>query len=56
MHEFSFDQYHAKSGQIYKLFNAEDNKSSIDYRVRDIIVERFPEVENACPRMPGDVR
>ncbi len=46
--EYSYDRYHANTAQISRLINTEFNSSSIDYRVKDIVADKFPEVENAC--------
>ncbi|MBN2175842.1 MAG: hypothetical protein JW731_17055, partial [Bacteroidales bacterium] len=48
MKEYSHDRYHANADHIYRLYNAADNYSPIDYRVKDIITANYPEVENGC--------
>jgi putative ABC transport system permease protein len=46
--EYSFDRYNEHSGQIVRLIDKKDNSSMIDYRVKDIVVNNFPEIENGC--------
>ncbi len=46
--EYSYDRYHKNASQIVSLINSEDNTSSIDYRVKDILLQNYPEIENAC--------
>ena len=48
LHEYSFDRYHTHSGRLYRLFDAKNNVSPIDYRVKDVLVANFPGIENAC--------
>lgn len=45
LHEYSFDSYHANSNRIYRLIDTKDNSSSIDYRVKDILVDTYPGIE-----------
>jgi putative ABC transport system permease protein len=46
--EYSYDKYHENSNQIVRLISKEKNISSIDYRVKDILVDNYPEIENGC--------
>jgi putative ABC transport system permease protein len=46
--EYSYDRYHENAVQIVRLINTEDNTSSIDYRVKDILLQNYPEIENGC--------
>lgn len=48
LHEKSFDRYHQNSESIYRLIDEKENSSSIDYRVKDVLVEQFSEITNAC--------
>ncbi|NBC82490.1 MAG: hypothetical protein GVY19_03820 [Bacteroidetes bacterium] len=48
IHEYSYDQYHKHAESIYKLTKKAENSSEIDYRVKDILLENYPEIENAC--------
>ncbi len=55
--EYSYDKYHDNANQIVRLIDTKNNSSSIDYRVKDILLENYPELENACivQRMPRPV-
>ena len=46
--ELSYDTYHAHADQIYRLVDAKDNSSKIDYRVKKAILDNCPEVKSAC--------
>jgi len=46
--EYSYDRYHRNSDRIYRLIDVKNNSSSIDYRVKDILLANFDEIENAC--------
>ena len=48
LEENSFDQYHSNADFIYRLIDKENNSSAIDYRVKDMILENFPEIDNSC--------
>ena len=48
LHEYSFDTYHKNANRIYRLIDTQDNSSSIDYRVKDILVNNYPEIEKGC--------
>ncbi len=48
LNENSFDSYNKNAAQIYKLLDAQNNSSGIDYRVASIINSNFPEIEKAC--------
>ncbi len=48
INEYSFDRYHEHTDQIVRLYDTEDNTSFIDYRVKDLVLENFPETEYAC--------
>ncbi|MBN1822406.1 MAG: ABC transporter permease, partial [Prolixibacteraceae bacterium] len=48
MHEFSYDRYHKNADRIVRLTNISDNSSSIDYRVKDILLDNYSEFENGC--------
>jgi putative ABC transport system permease protein len=47
MKEYSFDSYHANAEYIYRLIDAADNYSTIDYRVKKAVTENFSQVQNA---------
>jgi putative ABC transport system permease protein len=46
--EYSFDSYNVNADRIVRLIDAKDNSSLIDYRVKDILLNTYPEIENAC--------
>ncbi|MGV8093664.1 MAG: ABC transporter permease [Mangrovibacterium sp.] len=46
--EYSYDRFQEYAGQIVRLIDTKDNSSEIDYRVKDILLNHFPEIENAC--------
>ncbi|RUT73486.1 ABC transporter permease [Ancylomarina longa] len=48
IHEFSYDRYHKNADQIVRIIDTKNNSSEIDYRVKDIILENFPEFKDAC--------
>jgi putative ABC transport system permease protein len=46
--EYSYDRYHEHADQIVRLIDTKNNSSSIDYRIKDILLKNYPEIENAC--------
>ncbi len=46
--EYSYDRFHEHAGQIVRLIDTKKNSSSIDYRVKDILLNNYSEIENAC--------
>ncbi len=46
--ELSYDRYNEHYKSIIRLTDSKSNYSKIDYRVKDIIVENFPQATNAC--------
>lgn len=48
MKEESYDKFNVDADRIYKLINLENNSSSIDYKVRQVILNNFSEVKNCC--------
>ncbi len=46
--EHSYDSFHEYSNQIVRIVNTEYNSSLIDYRVKDILLKNYPEIENGC--------
>jgi putative ABC transport system permease protein len=46
--EHSYDRYHRNADQIVRLIDTKDNSSLIDYRVKDILLKNYSEIENAC--------
>ncbi len=46
--EYSYDRFYKHADQIVRLTDAKNNSSSIDYRVKDILLSKYSEIENAC--------
>jgi putative ABC transport system permease protein len=46
--EHSYDRYHKNADQIVRLIDTKDNSSLIDYRVKDILLDNYSEIENGC--------
>jgi len=47
-HEYSYDRFNRNADRIVRLIDTQDNSSVIDYRVKDIILNNYPEIENGC--------
>ena len=48
IHEHSRDRYHENSGRIFRLTDAGTNSGIIDYRVKDILLQNYPQIEKSC--------
>lgn len=48
INEYSYDRYHEHADRIVRLIDTKNNSSSIDYRVKDILLSNYSEIENAC--------
>ncbi|MCX6255251.1 MAG: ABC transporter permease [Bacteroidia bacterium] len=46
--EYSYDRYHEHADQIVRLIDTRDNSSLIDYRIKDILLKNYSEIENGC--------
>ena len=46
--EYSYNRFYKNADQIVRLIDTKNNSSSIDYRVKDILLSKYPEIENAC--------
>jgi putative ABC transport system permease protein len=46
--EYSYDGFYKNADQIVRLTDTKNNSSSIDYRVKDILLSKYSEIENAC--------
>ena len=46
--EHSYDSFNVHFNQIVRVTDAKNNSSVIDYRVKDILQNNFPEIENGC--------
>ena len=38
LHEYSYNSYHKNAARIYRLNDAKFNTSTIDYRIKDILL------------------
>lgn len=52
IHEHSHDRYHENSGRIFRLTDATANSGIIDFRVKDILLENYPQITKACLALP----
>ena len=48
INEYSFDRHNKNADQIVRLINTKNNSSEIDFRVKDILANNFPEIQNSC--------
>jgi putative ABC transport system permease protein len=46
--EYSYDRYHKNSEHIVRLIDTKDNTSLIDYRVEEILLKNYSDIENGC--------
>jgi putative ABC transport system permease protein len=46
--EHSYDRYNKNFDQIVRLIDTKNNSSQIDYRVKDLLLNNYPEIENGC--------
>ena len=46
--EYSYDRVYPQADHIYRLIDAENKTSAIDYRVAALLRNSYPEVKNAC--------
>ena len=46
--EYSYNRFYKNADQIVRLIDTKNNSSSIDYRVKDILLSKYSEIENAC--------
>jgi putative ABC transport system permease protein len=46
--ETSYDRFNDNYNDIIRLTDSKSNSSKIDYRVKNIIVDNYPQVTNAC--------
>ena len=46
--EHSYDRHFKDVDRIVRIIDAERNSSNVDYRVKDILIRNFPEIEDAC--------
>ena len=48
MKENSYDKHNINASDIVRLVDVKNNSSQIDYRVKDILLENYSEIENGC--------
>ena len=48
IHEKSFNSFYDNYKYIYRLTDTQENSSSIDYRVKDILTAHFGEISKGC--------
>jgi|WetSurMetagenome_2_1015567.scaffolds.fasta_scaffold00160_4 putative ABC transport system permease protein len=46
--EYSYDSYNENADQIVRLNDLQGNSSLIDYRVKDILMRNYSEINNGC--------
>lgn len=46
-HEFSFDRFHQNYEQIYQVVDSAKNNASMDLRLKQYLVDNYPEIKNA---------
>jgi len=46
--ELSYNRYNTNYERIVRLIDSKNNSSLVDYRVKDILQNNFPEIENSC--------
>ena len=54
--EYSFDRYNANADYIYRLVDSENNSSGIDYRLKKILVNNYPEIKNGCFTQSAEIK
>ncbi|HKJ42958.1 MAG TPA: ABC transporter permease, partial [Sunxiuqinia sp.] len=47
--EHNVDKHFAHYKHIFRLFDAKENKSGLDYKLNAALTENYPDIEKACP-------
>ncbi len=47
--ELAVDKYSGNYNRIFRLVDAKNNKSDLDYRLHDVLKEKYPVIEKTCP-------
>jgi putative ABC transport system permease protein len=48
LNEFSYDKFHKNYNNIYRIVNSENQRSQVDYTIKDEVLKDIPEVNNYC--------
>lgn len=52
LNEFSYDKFHKNYSNIFRVVNDENQRSQVDYTLKEDILKEIPEVTNACHLLP----
>ncbi len=47
--EHNVDKHFADYKNIFRLYDAKDNKSGLDYKLNAVLSENYPDIEETCP-------
>ncbi len=48
LNEFSYDKFHKNYNNIYRIVNVENQRSQVDYTIKDEVLRLIPEVDDYC--------
>jgi putative ABC transport system permease protein len=52
LNEFSYDKFHKNYYNIFRVVNDENQRSQLDYTIKEEILKEIPEVTNSCHVLP----
>ena len=52
LNEFSYNRFNKNYSNIYRVVNDEDQRSQVDYAIKEEILKEIPEVINSCHVLP----
>ena len=52
LNEFSYDRFNKNYSNIYRVVNDENQRSQVDYTIKEDILKEIPEVTNSCHVLP----
>ena len=52
LNEFSYDKFNKNYSNIYRVVNEENQRSQVDYTIKNEILKEIPEVLNSCHLLP----
>ena len=52
LNEFSYDKFHKNYLNIFRVVNDENQRSQVDYTIKEEILKEIPEVDNSCHVLP----